>query len=521
MKIRYFFFVVLFSFFLTLITQAQVTNLQVNGVSSNFTMVSGGTISWNYNVPIGATAIGDVWYDANKNGIIDAGDILYGELSQTDGVANGNNGPGDGDGLANGLIILAPTVLGLAPGDYIIKFSENNVSVQIAGTVTPMPFPTYSLSGKITAPTGKSAANCIVEVSRSNNYSPNFWDAVTDVNGNYTIYMNSDTAGNPWQIRVSSEPYPAYVISPGQIMITISGNLQNLNFTLTAPSAQIGGLIKDDNGTVLSNQRVQLSRMDNFNNTNYQTETNTDQNGIFRFGLSGDNILANDHWRVWAGNMDQSGLTINQLSSIWDISSLKTGDSLFNNMTIYYTNSQITGVVKYNGTNYFIGSAMVFATAPGDVAESSVMTQGYDHTFTVLVSNKFSSYALSANYNGLVGTANGFAAPGDTGVVINITSIIGIKNENNSFPTIFSLNQNYPNPFNPSTTITFGIPERSNVNLIVYNQLGQQVAVLANEVMSPGLHSVNWKPVNLSSGIYFYKLNAGNFQSVKKLMLLK
>lgn len=85
----------------------------------------------------------------------------------------------------------------------------------------------------------------------------------------------------------------------------------------------------------------------------------------------------------------------------------------------------------------------------------------------------------------------------------------------------YSLFQNYPNPFNPTTTISYSIPNREFVELKVYDLLGNQVANLVNEFKSVGSHSVNFNASNLSSGIYFYKLKAGNYIQTKKLILLK
>jgi hypothetical protein len=88
-------------------------------------------------------------------------------------------------------------------------------------------------------------------------------------------------------------------------------------------------------------------------------------------------------------------------------------------------------------------------------------------------------------------------------------------------PESFELSQNYPNPFNPSTKIDFKISKASDVKLTVYNVLGQQVATLLNEHMSAGSQSVVFDASKLSSGVYFYRLDAGNFSSIKKMMLLK
>lgn len=93
-------------------------------------------------------------------------------------------------------------------------------------------------------------------------------------------------------------------------------------------------------------------------------------------------------------------------------------------------------------------------------------------------------------------------------------------------PEEFSLFQNYPNPFNPSTTIKFSIPKRSDVTIQIYNVLGQEVAMLVNERLSAGEHSVSWNGLNYkgesaATGVYFYRLIAGQNQLTREMILIK
>ena len=85
----------------------------------------------------------------------------------------------------------------------------------------------------------------------------------------------------------------------------------------------------------------------------------------------------------------------------------------------------------------------------------------------------------------------------------------------------FNLNQNYPNPFNPTTVISYSLPSASNIKLIVYNTLGQTVKIIENEYKNAGNYTVNFNASNLPSGIYFYKLEAGQYSQIKKMILLK
>jgi hypothetical protein len=88
-------------------------------------------------------------------------------------------------------------------------------------------------------------------------------------------------------------------------------------------------------------------------------------------------------------------------------------------------------------------------------------------------------------------------------------------------PDDYSLSQNYPNPFNPVTKIDFSIPLRSRVELNIYNTLGEKAAVLVNEEMETGHHQVAFDASDLPSGVYFYRIIAGEFNQTKKLILLK
>ncbi len=90
-----------------------------------------------------------------------------------------------------------------------------------------------------------------------------------------------------------------------------------------------------------------------------------------------------------------------------------------------------------------------------------------------------------------------------------------------NIPNEFSLSQNYPNPFNPSTQISYTLPEDKFVTLKVYNALGQQVAELVNEFNKAGNHSVSFDAANLSSGIYYYRIETGSQTLVRKMLLLK
>jgi hypothetical protein len=95
----------------------------------------------------------------------------------------------------------------------------------------------------------------------------------------------------------------------------------------------------------------------------------------------------------------------------------------------------------------------------------------------------------------------------------------GIEKE--TVPVTYRLEQNYPNPFNPSTTITFSIPKKAIVRIAVYNVLGKEISVIINKYIDRGNYNVTFDGKNLSSGIYYYKLETGSYTDVKKMVLIK
>jgi hypothetical protein len=108
----------------------------------------------------------------------------------------------------------------------------------------------------------------------------------------------------------------------------------------------------------------------------------------------------------------------------------------------------------------------------------------------------------------------------------NVGGPTGISGNNGEVPDKFMLYQNYPNPFNPVTKIKFGVPssngiEKQNIRLIIYDILGREISQLVNEKLNAGSYEYEFDASSLPSGIYFYKLSAGNYSETRKMILLK
>ena len=105
--------------------------------------------------------------------------------------------------------------------------------------------------------------------------------------------------------------------------------------------------------------------------------------------------------------------------------------------------------------------------------------------------------------------------------------IVGISNKDqygeggDRIPTEYALMHAYPNPFNPVTNITYGLPEYTNIQIVIFDLSGKQIESLINEFQSPGYYSINWNADNHPSGVYFVKIVAGDYINTQKLMLVK
>jgi hypothetical protein len=149
------------------------------------------------------------------------------------------------------------------------------------------------------------------------------------------------------------------------------------------------------------------------------------------------------------------------------------------------------------------------------------------HLFTDSYCTLEECYMINDNDFVLIGVSDFLRPNGDYNAYIVRTDTnfnippISIESISKNVPAKFILYQNYPNPFNSSTIIEYDIPENNYVELIIYDVLGREVKTLVNEYKKVGSYSVKFDGSNLASGLYFYKIEAGNYVETKKMVMIK
>ena len=180
------------------------------------------------------------------------------------------------------------------------------------------------------------------------------------------------------------------------------------------------------------------------------------------------------------------------------------------NGTVIANNASTTITFEF-GRNTSYGRAV---NANPNIATGSIETEVNSQLTGLLPGTTYHYRVVAVNS---AGTTNGT----DETFVTSILDGIDREQVKFSVPTEYSLSQNYPNPFNPSTQIKFALPQSGHVLLKVYNTLGVKVITLVNSIMRTGYHTIEFNAQDLPSGVYFYRIEDGEFKDVKKMILIK
>lgn len=360
--------------------------------------------------------------------------------------------------------------------------------------------------------------------------------------------------GSNWQLYDSSNtPFSSSSIYPRDID-------KFNNVWVTAPTNGIGkfdgitwtvydttnsGLPNNSNATIsVDENNVKwigtpgLVKFDDINWTIYRTTNSGLPNNVVTtvafenhikwvgtFSLSGGMAKFNDtNWIVY--NTGNSGLPSNTIEDIrvdafgnkWICTyagGLAKFNSLLNSWIVF--NPSNSGLPSYYTKciafkNTYI--KLIGTEGAGFAIFNDTIWQVYNSSNSPLPSNTIFDIEIDKLGNVWLATLNGL-------VVFNSNNIIGINNESSNIPKSFRLYQNFPNPFNSNTIIEYEISKKSNVKISIFNITGKTIDILVDKMQNTGKYKINYSANNLSSGVYFYRLQTQNDFEVKKFVLVK
>ena len=310
-----------------------------------------------------------------------------------------------------------------------------------------------------------------------------------------------------------------------------------LSFTSPLPSSYVLSLAEDHHNNIWVGTTNGLAKFDGrgwkiYNTTNSGlpandiSEVKVDKNQNVWVatgkGLAKFNGVT---WKVYSTNNSEIGenyvfhFVIDHNGGIWLNNSYGlhhfngTKWETFNNSNSLLPSNFLNDIEVDNNNNIWIG---VFFGGVVEI-DSAGNWKLYNKNNSSLIDNNINCIFIDANNNKIIGTSRGLNIFNENGIDKDYHPNIASKEE----LIDFYLSQNYPNPFNPITIINFSVPKQSNVTLLIYDALGREVTTLINEEKEAGNYTAEFNASNLSSGIYFYQIRAGEFIQTKKMVLLR
>ncbi|MHB1688474.1 MAG: carboxypeptidase regulatory-like domain-containing protein [Ignavibacteriaceae bacterium] len=355
---------------------------------------------------------------------------------------------------------------------------------------------------------------------------------MTDAMGNFTVTLDSvQQSFNTFIVAAQKDGYKIQFYNKQDAFFRATvltafkdTTFSNLNFTLSPVDSNsiysINGNVKDTSGMGIKGAFV--SAIDSASGQPHVAIS--DSNGNYSIqGLAKGSYFLLFYARGYEHQFFPS-------ADEWEHATAITLDSSMSglNVVLYHDHQsnyggEVMGDVHSDKGTALSGVLVTVKDSSGNVVGSAItdmngsytiagLTQG-NYTITASVST-YSSKKLTTTYSPTAGTTT----------VSNFTmakTVTAVKNQTANLPAKFVLENNYPNPFNPSTIIGFSVPYSSHVTLDIFNVLGQKVAELVNNNLAAGHYSYSFDASKLSSGVYLYRLQTGNFVSVKKMVLSK
>jgi PKD repeat protein len=452
-----------------------------------------------------------------------------------------------------------------APGQSIYSTLWNNTYVSYDGTSMSSPitagavaliwskFPTYTpdavvnkllagvddISGINPGYTGLlgsgrlNAYKCVLSTGLQANFTSNVTNIIPGGNVSFTDQSTGSPTSWAWQFP-GGNPSTSTAQNPTNIVYNTAGTY---NVTLTVYNGGNNNSITKNNyitvsqgsSTVLNESFenttfpptgwVKLSPITGATGWNRQTAGTTPvpgfNGGYITTPANGGNAVAFCNFITGNASGGVSGPSDQWLVTP-QITNVQPGDSL-----IFWLRKFGTYIENFN--------VKISTTTPTIAAmTTAVMTQNFPAADSGWVQYKYKIGTLvPTGSNIYIGFREWVTDVANDGASFSLDLVsvsrvnVGITSFNQELPSTFSLNQNYPNPFNPTTNIQFGLPRNSNVKLIVFDMAGKQISVLLDEYKQAGSYTYSFDGSQLSSGVYFYRIIAGNFVETRKMLLIK
>lgn len=329
-----------------------------------------------------------------------------------------------------------------------------------------------------------------------------------------TVLSTGGSAGFINGIVFSSKTSPTFGIAqsdppnntgtPYYVAVTTNGGT---NWTVTNPPGITGAASAQNSIVVIDNQFYGFALNAGTARVYFTTNGGTNWT-IGNLGVSGAFVGG------FAVSLDKQTFIAASSTSLPNIARSTNGGTSFSLVNVG------GGVTAYCNMKWVLGTNVCYLTSDQGPSGCALKSTNGGANWTIMTTAGCNDIThMDLVYTS--GVVYAYAVNDSGNVIKLVDNLVGVNNGNANIPSEYKLEQNYPNPFNPATTINYSLPKASYVTLKVYDVLGNEVMAVVNEYKTAGSYSTSVDGTNLSSGVYFYRLEAGNYTDTKKMTLLK
>jgi hypothetical protein len=353
-----------------------------------------------------------------------------------------------------------------------------------------------------------------------------------DEDRGYSVYQTKDGG---YIITGYTRPYGGMEIQPPNLILVKTDSNGDTTWTKTfaEDSESVGLSVQQttDGGFIITGNIVSQ----NINQSDLwliKTDSNGDTVWTKTFGSdnidSGHSVIqTSDQGYIIVGYRDYISPSSNKMN-LWLIKTDMNGDTVWTKTFGGTKYDRGYGVQQtFDGGYIITGYTSSFGNGSADVWLIKTDINGdsiWTRTFGGIYSDVGRSVQQTSDGGYIItGLTQSYGNGGFDVLLIKTNSegVVSIESEIEIKPYEFFLNQNYPNPFNPNTTIEFSLPHSEYTTLKIYNILGEEIYTLVSQNLNAGIHKYNWDASRMPSGVYYYRLAAGNYADTKKLIFLK